>query len=255
VRLLAAPGTAGALRLGLHFELQPGWKIYWRAPGDAGLPPETDWTGSTNLTIGETSWPVPDRFSYAGLETFGYEDEMVLPLAATLPDPSAPVRAQASVHFLTCAAICVPNDVDLVLDIPAGAAASPESAALIDRFARRVPGPAADAGLTLIGATIAESGKDAVLSVRLHATPTLQRPDLLVEGADGFSYLPPVQSDEDGVTVLKTTLPGGAAATAKLPGRQLGLTVIDRAAPPEAIRAGFVSAAPLVAAPITAGVA
>ncbi|MGB8840538.1 MAG: protein-disulfide reductase DsbD domain-containing protein, partial [Aliidongia sp.] len=255
VRLLAAPGPAGALRLGLHFELQPGWKIYWRAPGDAGLPPETDWTGSTNLTISETSWPVPDRFSYAGLETFGYEDEVVLPLAATLPDSASPAKAQASVHFLTCAAICVPNDVDLVLDIPAGAAASPESAALIDRFARRVPGPATDAGLVLIGATIAESGKDAVLSVRLRATPALQRPDLLVEGADGFSYLPPVQSDEDGVTVLKTTLPGGAAATTKLPGHQLGLTVIDRAAPPEAIRAGFISAAPLVAAPITAGAA
>ncbi|MEA2754182.1 MAG: hypothetical protein QOJ54_471 [Aliidongia sp.] len=255
VQLLAAPDPSGALRLGLHFELQPGWKIYWRAPGDAGLPPETDWAGSTNLNIGETRWPAPERFSYAGLETFGYEGETVLPLAATLADPSASAQAKASVHFLTCAAICVPNDVDLALDIPANAAASPESAALIDRFARRVPGSAADAGLVLIGATIAEAGKDAVLSVRLHATPPLQKPDLLIEGADGFSYLPPTMGDEDGATVLKITLPGGAAATAKLPGHPLGLTVIDRASPEVAPRAGYVSASPAVAAPITAGAA
>ena len=43
VRLIAARsavGDAAELRLGLHFRLEPGWKIYWRSPGDAGLPPK-----------------------------------------------------------------------------------------------------------------------------------------------------------------------------------------------------------------------
>src|SRR5271168_982703 len=111
VRLIAAPGAGGTLRLGLDFQLAPHWKIYWRAPGDAGLPPSVDWAGSANVTIGDTSWPAPGRFSYSGLETFGYEGETVLPIAATVPDPSAPAEIAASVDFLTCAQICVPNHV------------------------------------------------------------------------------------------------------------------------------------------------
>src|SRR5579859_476723 len=249
VRLLAAPGTGGALQLGLQFRLAPDWKIYWRSPGDAGLPPEVNWDGSDNLSVGETSWPVPDRFSYAGLETFGYEGEVVLPIAATLPDPAVPVRIRAAVSFLTCAAICVPNDVSLSLDLPAGAAASAESGALIGRYAARVPGSADQAGFTVLGATVAPAGKDAVLALRLRTVPPLQKPDLLVEGADGFSVLPPDMVQDQGVTVLNVKLPGGVGAVAKLPGHPLGLTVIDRAAPPAAPRAAYISAAPALAAP------
>jgi suppressor for copper-sensitivity B len=248
VRLLAAPGSGGVLRLGLQFQLQPGWKIYWRSPGDAGLPPEVDWAGSTNLAIGETSWPVPDRFSYAGLETFGYEGETVLPIAASLPVPQASAAAKATVHFLTCAAICVPNDVDLSLALPQGAAASPESAALIDRFAARVPRTVEQAGVIIRNATIAESGKDAILALEMRATPPLQKPDLLIEGADGFSFLPPKMSDRDGASVLSVVLPGGASAAAKLPGQTLRLTLIDRAAPEAAPRAAFFAAVPVLAA-------
>jgi suppressor for copper-sensitivity B len=249
VRLLAAPGADGVLSLGLQFRLAPDWKIYWRSPGDAGLPPEINWDGSSNLSIGETSWPVPDRFSYAGLETFGYEGEVVLPIAATRPDATAPTHFAAAVSFLTCAAICVPNDVTLSLDVPADAPASPDSAALIGRYAARVPGDAAKAGLTVLGATVAPAGKDAVLALRLQATPALQRPDVLVEGTDGFSVLAPKLVPEPGATVLAMSLPGGAEATAKLPGHALTLTVIDRAAPDAAPRAATFSVTPVVAVP------
>jgi suppressor for copper-sensitivity B len=249
VRLLAAPGADGVLRLGLQFHLAPDWKIYWRSPGDAGLPPDVNWDGSANLSVGETSWPVPDRFSYAGLETFGYEGEVVLPIAATRPDPAAPVQLRAAVSFLTCAAICVPNDVSLTLDLPADAAASPGSAALIDRYAARVPGEADRAGLTVLGATVAPAGKDALLSLRLKSAPPLQKPDLLIEGADGFSTLAPQMVQEQDATVLNVALPGGAGAVAKLPGHPLTFTVIDRAAPAESPRAATVSATPVVAAP------
>jgi|HubBroStandDraft_1064217.scaffolds.fasta_scaffold00032_13 suppressor for copper-sensitivity B len=251
VRLLAAPeGPGGALRLGLHFELQPDWKIYWRAPGDAGLPPEADWSGSTNLTVGETSWPTPDRFSYAGLETFGYEGEVVLPIAVKIPDPTAPVAAAAHVSFLTCAAICVPNEVDLSLDIPAYSPPSPESAALIDRFAALVPGNVDRAGLFVRGVSVMPLGKDAILSVQLRGTPPLQKPDLLVEGPDGFSFRPPTAIDQDGMTILSSVSAGGAGAAAKLGGHPLRLTVIDRASPHAAPRATSFSVMPdVLAAP------
>ena len=88
VRLLAAGGgqsdgqSAEELRLGLQFSLEPGWKIYWRTPGAAGIPPVLDWSGSDNLSSAEMRWPAPRRFTLFGLDTFGYSGEVVLPIHA-----------------------------------------------------------------------------------------------------------------------------------------------------------------------------
>jgi suppressor for copper-sensitivity B len=249
VRLVAAPGSTGALRLGLQFRLAPHWKIYWRSPGDAGLPPELDWAGSSNITIGETSWPAPARFSYAGLETYGYEGEVLLPIAATLPDPSMAATVKAAVDFLTCSEICVPNHVELGLVVPAGAAGPGPWGGLIDSSTARVPGPASDAGLAILGATIGVIGKDGVLAVTLRATPPLGRPDVLVEGADGFGFQAPKMTIEDGVSILSLSAPGGAEAVSKLVGRSLSLTVIDRAAPVEVLRAASIAVTPVAGVP------
>ena len=81
VRLISATESIGAsqdVRLGLQFQLEQGWKIYWRSPGDAGFPPSLSWDRSRNLSGSEMLWPVPHRFSLFGLETFGYSDEVVL---------------------------------------------------------------------------------------------------------------------------------------------------------------------------------
>src|SRR6516162_2001871 len=85
VRLVSAVTGSGALQsvpLGLQFILAPGWKTYWRSPGDAGLPVRVDWAGSANLAGADLAWPVPHRFTLFGLDTFGYQDEVVLPIAA-----------------------------------------------------------------------------------------------------------------------------------------------------------------------------
>lgn len=103
-RLVAAVTGVGereSVPLGLYFRLAPGWKIYWRSPGDAGFPPRVDWTGSKNLENVETEWPAPKRFSIFGLETLGYTDEVVLPLTATLTRPG---RARSAVHRHSAAA-------------------------------------------------------------------------------------------------------------------------------------------------------
>ena len=83
VRLIAATATAGTsdvIRVGLHFTLRPGWKTYWRNPGDAGFAPRADWSRSENVADVALRWPAPERFELFGLETFGYADEVVLPL-------------------------------------------------------------------------------------------------------------------------------------------------------------------------------
>ena len=94
LRLIAATETVGAaetLRLGLHFKLKPGWKIYWRSPGDAGFPPIPDWSSSRNLESAVMQWPAPERFSVLGLETLGYKKEVVFPITVTRQDATKPL--------------------------------------------------------------------------------------------------------------------------------------------------------------------
>ncbi|MCR6633236.1 MAG: protein-disulfide reductase DsbD family protein [Magnetospirillum sp.] len=94
VRLVAATtavGDGAGLKMGLHFRLEPGWKIYWRTPGDAGYPPKVDWSGSGNIGTPVLSWPAPKRFQLAGLQNHGYGGEVVLPLDVPVTRPGQAV--------------------------------------------------------------------------------------------------------------------------------------------------------------------
>jgi DsbC/DsbD-like thiol-disulfide interchange protein len=133
-RLLPGWQEQGGTRIvGLRLDLAPGWKTYWRAPGEAGIPPVFDWSGSDNLASVRLHWPVPHVFSQGGMRTIGYDGGVVLPVEITPRDPSRPVDLRASVAMGVCRDICVPVEVDLhaVLDGP-GAADGAIRAALAD---------------------------------------------------------------------------------------------------------------------------
>ena len=115
-----AVGQARQIRLGLHFTLAKDWKTYWRSPGDAGYPIAVDWAGSGNLAKADLLWPAPHRFTLFGLDTFGYKDEVVLPVIATLSEPGKPLSIKAHLRYLVCETVCIPYEADLALEIPAG---------------------------------------------------------------------------------------------------------------------------------------
>lgn len=186
VRLVAgrtAVDDRDTVRLGLHFELKPGWKVYWRSAGDAGYPPSIDWTGSENLGDTAIEWPVPHRFELFGIQTAGYKDAVVFPLTAQVSDPQQPVRLRAAVDYLICADICIPGHADLALDLPAGPGGPSEAAHLIERYAAQVPGPGQ--GITLEQAVLHQTGDGQEISVAVTADPPLTAPDLFVEGPLG----------------------------------------------------------------------
>lgn len=237
VRLIADPDGAGGLRLGLQFRLQPGWKTYWRSPGDAGLPATVDWSGSRNLGTATIDWPAPTRYSLQGFETFGYEDALVLPIRAAVPVPGAAVHLAALVDYLVCRQVCLPNEARLSLDIPAGEAARPWRA-LLDDWAGRVPQPAPTAGLGVTALAAGGSGKAGFLDLTVTAQPPLVAPDVMVEGLEiGVPGRPVVTTAVDGTTVLH--LPVAAAAgfdLAGLRGHAVTVTLVD---PPRAVTASL----------------
>ena len=72
--------TPSKILIGLKVSLLPEWKIYWRNPGDAGLPPEIKWETGNNIRSIDLLFPNPKRFNFFGIETFGYENEVIFPI-------------------------------------------------------------------------------------------------------------------------------------------------------------------------------
>ena len=137
----AANGTRQAA---LRVTLADGWKTYWRAPGDAGIPPEVDLTGSRNLGNVAITWPAPHVFDQGGLRSIGYARQMVLPLTITAANPGQPVTLAGELRIGICADICIP--ADLAFEAPLDAAA-PRHPAIAAALAAR-PLTAAEGGVT-----------------------------------------------------------------------------------------------------------
>jgi len=232
LRLIAAQdsvGASGTLDLGLQFELRPGWKIYWRSPGDAGFPPVLDWSGSRNLDSSEMAWPVPHRFSLFGLETFGYEDEVVFPIAVRAAEAGAPVALEAEIHYLVCEEICIPYSGTLGLDLPAGSGARGRDGLLIDQYRLRVPGRDGSSGLAIVSAILAGAVEAQRLLVAATSETGFEAPDLIVEGPPGFAYgRPEARLANAGHRVaFEIPVETGPQAEGVLEGKRLVLTLYD----------------------------
>lgn len=106
----------GGYLAALEITLAPGWKTYWRSPGDAGVPPLFDWSDSENMTDVTPIWPAPEVFDSGGLRTIGYHDELVLPLHITRPDPNSDPLARLDLDLGICRDICVPAHMELTAD-------------------------------------------------------------------------------------------------------------------------------------------
>ena len=109
----------GSRTAAVRITLNPGWKTYWRSPGDAGIPPRFDWSGSGNLRGVEVTWPTPDVFSQNGMRSIGYEQEVILPIQIDPKRAGKPVRLKAVVDIGVCRDICVPAQLKVSAKIPA----------------------------------------------------------------------------------------------------------------------------------------
>lgn len=147
LRLVAAVDShdGGEFLAGVDLALAPGWKTYWRRPGDSGIAPEFDWSESENVAAVELRWPAPERFDDPGDTTFGYKEGVVWPLRIVPENPEAPVVLNLSMHYGICADLCIPRDSGLTLTMPAGgegsAIAETDDAEMLRAALGRVPLP------------------------------------------------------------------------------------------------------------------
>jgi suppressor for copper-sensitivity B len=229
VRLIAAADSVsvatGSIDAGLEFRFAPGWHGYWRTPGDAGVAPSIDWSGSENIVRDEVSWPAPHRLVVEGLQNSVYDGHVVLPIKLALKQAGVPTRIRAAITYAACSDVCVPYQAELSLPLLPGSGAVSSEAALIGTARRAVPGTAAAAGIDVVRTGFAgtTSAPKLVVDLRSKGKPFAQ-PDLFVEGAgDGIPAAPNVELGNDGSTVRLTV-----ALPAQLPSnRALRLTFAD----------------------------
>jgi DsbC/DsbD-like thiol-disulfide interchange protein len=118
-RLIAGNPMGNALSAGLEIVLDPGFKTYWRMPGESGLPPSFDWSGSRNVAGVTVGWPAPHRIEDAGGVAYGFEDRVVLPLTVQPADPALPVTLALRLDYGVCHDLCIPEHADLARTLTA----------------------------------------------------------------------------------------------------------------------------------------
>ena len=70
ISAVTARGDLDQMPLGLEFRLAPNWKIYWRTPGEAGLPPTINLLADGDQVESIIKWPVPKRFNSFGFDNY-----------------------------------------------------------------------------------------------------------------------------------------------------------------------------------------
>ncbi|MDJ0391137.1 protein-disulfide reductase DsbD family protein [Roseomonas sp. E05] len=230
VRLLeGGADTSGTARFGLEIDLEPGWKTYWRSPGEGGFPPEIDFTGSTNLTDATVLWPAPHRQTFLGFETIGYGGKLVLPIDARLADPAAPARLDLKGALYVCSDICTRVDIAFDAVVRAGVAGEPSAAERIAAFRSKVPDDGAASGMAIAGAGFVQTPAGPALQAVATARDAFRAPDLLVETDPPLAFGAPQARFADDrrrvelTLLLAQPLPAGAT----LAGTSARLTLLD----------------------------
>lgn len=195
---------------GLHLKLAPGWKTYWRAPGDAGIPPLFRWSGRGAQDVA-VHWPAPIVFHQSGMRSVGYSDDVILPLTVTVSG-GVSARLDGEIELGICEDVCIPATVSVSATLPADAA-RPDP--LIAAALASLPLSGAEAGIGAVRCTV--SIDDGALGLRTVIDMPGSGPvDTVIETKDPHVWVDdPVGRWQGGALVAETRMihrDGGAFA-------------------------------------------
>ena len=216
VSAVTGTGDLQELPLGLEFRLAPGWKIYWRTPGEAGLPPRLELQlASGHAVTNDINWPVPKRFDAFGFDNFGYDNKVILPITLKGHPKGAAVQIIGQMEALACADICVPFSGEIELNIADGPATASRHAMEIARYKAKIPRSSGASPIQV--ETIWQDGNK--LQVKFGAnSPVID--DIFVEGAPSIAFKKPVYAN--GVASIAMA----GKLDAPLSGQVLDLTIV-----------------------------
>ena len=175
----------GLLRAALQIVLAPGWKTYWRDPGDAGIAPRLDVAASTNVAEAQIAFPAPERLGDAYSQWAGYAASVNLPVRFWIADPERFAFVEADLLMGICATVCIPVSATILLD-PDSAPGAPDDVALVDEAFAALPAPA-HAGFGIVAMHL----EDSVLHVEAAVPEGAHGPSLFLAGNGDWSFAAP----------------------------------------------------------------
>ena len=134
--------------IGLRFQLDPSWHIYWKNPGDSGTPPRAQWNLPPGFSAGELGWPAPVRLGKAPIVDYGYEGQVLLILPVTPSaalKPGSTVTLGAKLKWVVCQDICIADEAVVKLSLPVAETSREQASPWQKLFAvtrTRLPQPA-----------------------------------------------------------------------------------------------------------------
>jgi len=191
VRLVAEGiDASGQLRAGLEIALDSGWHTYWRSPGDSGIAPAIDFSGSRNLGPVDVAFPVPERLDDGFSVTNVYRGSVILPLTAKLIDAAAGADLTLKLDIGVCAEVCMPDHFEATLTIALGDK-DPEAGKVLAEAGKRLPGAPEPPAFAIAGA-VRQGGTDKRRPSMLpRAVPDANGAEVFVEGpADWYPNVP-----------------------------------------------------------------
>ena len=221
ISAVRAVGDDANIHAGLEFKLAEDWKVYWRSPGDAGLPTALDFSSSAAVDGHDLGFPAPIRFSILGFDSYGYKDEVIYPLTLELARAGQGFSTAARLSGLVCKDICLPVDETLTLSLPKGEAMPSVHAQRIAQARSRIPSDGTRAGVSISHAAIA--GDTLIIALEKDAKAlTAFRGDIFIEAQNGYGFAAPRFNDG----IVRISVSGKDAA--ELLGQAITVTAIDQ---------------------------
>ncbi|MDA0916712.1 MAG: protein-disulfide reductase DsbD family protein [Proteobacteria bacterium] len=184
--------------LGLEVNLLPKWKIYWKNPGDAGLPPEISWKNASNVDSVSLLYPMPKRFIFFDIQTFGYENEVVFPLEIKLIDKEKKLSGFLDLNAQICSEICVPITQKFDLNKLNFIKEDTTSFKKIINYKNKIPKRVTKEQLDLVSINIHKE----VVSLKFKNYAISSINDVIIEDENGFiNYKPEILGNNDNLNI------------------------------------------------------
>ena len=178
------------IQVGLEYQMEPGWKTYWKSPGDGGFAQTISWDNSTNVKNVKILWPTPIEFEILGLKSLGYQNNIIFPLEVEIDNVSINTFLDLHISFLICKDICIPGDARVFLDIPSGEKKLNENNFYLERALSFLPEKNYDSSyIKIINANIFKDSKYSVIQLQISSDKSFFNPKIFLHTPFGLPVI------------------------------------------------------------------
>ncbi len=176
--------------VGLEYQMKPGWKTYWKSPGDGGFAQKISWENSSNVENVSILWPTPVEFEILGLTSLGYQNDVIFPLEIEIKDVSLNTSLNLHISYLICKEICIPGDARMFLEIPSGKKKLNENYYNLEQALSLLPNTDLNSSyIKKIDANVFKNNQDSTIQLQFESDKIFSNPKIFLHTPFGLPVI------------------------------------------------------------------